>query len=119
MDRTGTVTGSGYRAIGPYAQRPVESLGGRWEAVRDWWDRWEPVLAVAIPVLMVLGIGLLWAGVVPLDDTRSGETGTTSSRGGTRTPSSRPPGGRVDVRATGALAAQPGGPAVGAPAEDR
>jgi hypothetical protein len=119
MDRTGTVTGSGYRAIGFCAPRPVESLGGRWEAVRDWWDRWEPVLAVAIPVLMVLGIGLLWTGVVPLDDAAPAKPAQPQAVAEPGRPPAGPPAGGSTSAPPEPLAVQPGGPAVGAPAEDR
>jgi hypothetical protein len=115
----GTVAGSGYRAISRCAPRPVESVGGLREAVRDWWDRWERVLAVAVAVLMFLGMGVVWTGVVPLDDPTPAQPAQPQAVAEPGRHPADPPTRGSTTPALEPLAVQPGGPAVGTPAEDR
>jgi hypothetical protein len=95
-------------------------MGDRTAAVREWWHRWEAVLAVTVAALFVLGLGLVFAGVVhPPGDRASAEP---AQRPVVVEPA-QPPAALPTSGSTSAppepLTVQLGGPAVGSPAEDR
>ena len=86
-----------------------------------WWDRWEPVLAVTVAALIVLGLGLLFTGAVPVPggDRRWAEQAQPPVVAEpARPPSDSPTSGPTSATSE-PLAVQPGGPAVGSPPADR
>lgn len=123
FSRPGRCPSSRYQRPVPRAPHRVESLGDRIAALRArrdwWWFRWEPVVAVTVAALFVLGLGLLFTGVVPFGDRVPVKPAVPPAVAGPTPPaadSSTSGSTRVTPEP---LAVQPGGPAVGSPAEDR
>ena len=106
--------------MGPRAPHHVESVD-RIAALRGWWDRWEPVVAVTVAVLFVLGLGLVFTGVVPAPggDGRGPEPARPAAVGEPARPAADPATSEPTSVTAEPLVVQPGGPAVGSPAADR
>jgi hypothetical protein len=88
-------------------------------AMREWWDRWAPVVAVTVAAPIVLGLGLVFTGVISLDDRAPAEPAEPPAMAVPARPPADPPTSGPTSATPESLAVQPGGPAVGSPAEDR